>query len=535
MSARLLPSRPEPRPRAARSRRPRLRAWLRLLLLAAVALVLSGGLALARPGGGQGFSGGSRSGGSSSGSRSSGSSGSRSSGSSGGGSSSGGSFSPLGLLVILLILGIVAIAQALSRRGQSNWSSGLPEGGRYPLPHRPPTPPRPALSARNRLRGLEPHDPQFSVIVFEDFLSALYTEIVLAAARGEIGKFEAYLAPQAAQAIAARSLRGVTHAFIGSVQIQSVTGLEDTTVREVTVEVGFETNLARRDPQSGHEANVYVVERWTLARAKSAKSRAPDKARVFACPNCSAPLEAMLAGRCKYCSQNVATGAFDWVVRGVAVSTTETRPPMLTGNVAEEGTDAPTVVDPRAVARLDALRARDPAFDWNGFTARVNHIFQTFQRSWSERNLAGMRPFLSEALFLAQTYWVSEYLRQRLRNVTENARVLHLELARVTSDPFFDAVTIRVYASSLDYTLSDDTQAIVSGSRSQERRYSEYWTFIRSAQAKGAARTDPSCPRCGAPLSINMAGACTHCEAKVTSGQFDWVLSRIEQDEAYTG
>jgi hypothetical protein len=26
-----------------------------------------------------------------------------------------------------------------------------------------------------------------------------------------------------------------------------------------------------------------------------------------------------------------------------------------------------------------------------------------------------------------------------------------------------------------------------------------------------------------------------HCQGKVTSGEFDWVLSRIEQDEAYRG
>jgi threonine dehydratase len=31
----------------------------------------------------------------------------------------------------------------------------------------------------------------------------------------------------------------------------------------------------------------------------------------------------------------------------------------------------------------------------------------------------------------------------------------------------------------------------------------------------------------------NIDGA--HCRAKVASGQFDWVLSRIEQDESYAG
>ena len=32
-----------------------------------------------------------------------------------------------------------------------------------------------------------------------------------------------------------------------------------------------------------------------------------------------------------------------------------------------------------------------------------------------------------------------------------------------------------------------------------------------------------------------MAGHCEHCGADVTSGEFDWVLSKIEQDDAYTG
>ena len=43
------------------------------------------------------------------------------------------------------------------------------------------------------------------------------------------------------------------------------------------------------------------------------------------------------------------------------------------------------------------------------------------------------------------------------------------------------------------------------------------------------------CPNCGAPLQIDQVGNCTYCRVKVTAGEFDWVLSRIEQDEAYSG
>ncbi|MEO7093069.1 MAG: hypothetical protein ABI175_07460, partial [Polyangiales bacterium] len=77
--------------------------------------------------------------------------------------------------------------------------------------------------------------------------------------------------------------------------------------------------------------------------------------------------------------------------------------------------------------------------------------------------------------------------------------------------------------------------SVVSGSDRQERAFTEYWTFIRMAGVAGRPTVDKSCPACGAPLQVNMAGSCGHCQAKVTSGQFDWVLSRIEQDDTYAG
>ena len=93
---------------------------------------------------------------------------------------------------------------------------------------------------------------------------------------------------------------------------------------------------------------------------------------------------------------------------------------------------------------------------------------------------------------------------------------------------------MRLFATSIDYTISDDGK-LMSGSKSRNRQYSEYWTLIRGTQRKGGSRGDLACPNCGAQLRIGMAGACEYCRVKVTSGEFDWVLSRIEQDDSYTG
>jgi hypothetical protein len=34
---------------------------------------------------------------------------------------------------------------------------------------------------------------------------------------------------------------------------------------------------------------------------------------------------------------------------------------------------------------------------------------------------------------------------------------------------------------------------------------------------------------------VTMAGACNYCGAHLTAGEFDWVLSKIEQDDSYRG
>ena len=93
---------------------------------------------------------------------------------------------------------------------------------------------------------------------------------------------------------------------------------------------------------------------------------------------------------------------------------------------------------------------------------------------------------------------------------------------------------MRLFAKGLDYVV-DDSGKVLSGSKSRQRAYSEYWTLVRGTNRKGPTRTDLACPSCGAPLDINMVGDCKYCKAKVTTGDFDWVLSKIEQDEAYGG
>jgi hypothetical protein len=428
-----------------------------------------------------------------------------------------------GVGLVAFVIFLFVASQWLKRQGAAlNWQAGM---GQAPG-HRE--------RLRRRLEQIRSHDPHFSLVLLEDFLYALYAQAHTLRSGGALERLSPYLKPAARATLAALGeVREVRSVVIGAMRYRSVDGVTNDGPT-VWLGVEFETNYTEVLP-SGAEQSFYACEQWMLSRAKATLSRTPERARVFVCPSCGAPLDSMTGGRCRYCQATVDTGQFDWVVETIQVTSRESRGPLLTGTTEEQGTHLPTVFDRDVAARFTELTQRDPQFTWPMFQARIAMIHAAMQTAWSNRDWARARPFVSDNLFQMLAYWIEAYGKARLRNITEGARVEQIELVRVTSDKFFDAITVRLFASSLDYTVADDGGKVVGGSRTRPRRYSEYWTLIRSATKTGPAKSDGACPSCGAPLQIEMAGHCVYCRAKVTSGEFDWVLSRIEQDEVYEG
>lgn len=422
-------------------------------------------------------------------------------------------------MVLMGVGGFVWIVARVVRRSRgSGWSTGA-------------TPSTRPASARSELEAIRAADPDFSVALFEDFLYALYAEAQVTRATPRLERLAPWLRPAVRHALASRSPAPATTVVIGAMRVVEL-GTSDPARWHVRVEL--EANYAERG-HGGHESAFWVTERWTLSRARGARSRPPDRARVLDCPGCGGALDKIVGGTCRYCQRVVDTGELDWVVDAVQVTHLERRGPMLTGTTEERGGQRPTIVDPLAEQRLAALRARDPAFDPQALQQRVRMIFDTMQSAWSSLEWDRARPFLGDNLFHAQRYWIEAYRRSGLRNVTEGARILRIDLARVTQDRWFDAITLRVHATGLDYTLRLADGAVVGGDRRRERPYSEYWTLLRGVAARGPTRVAPECPGCGAGLEVSMAAICKHCGAKVSSGEHDWVLSRIEQDEVYDG
>jgi predicted lipid-binding transport protein (Tim44 family) len=523
---------------------------------AAVVLLLAAGHAEARrPGGGQTYSGSSHaSGPSSSGMRIASSrpggghtfSGSRPGGGHtfSGGSSRGGSFGssprigggPLlglggcgigGCFMLLVLIVVVLIVLYMINKSRGGGGPPAPPAGQGPQG----PPPSQDLDA---IRGL---DPEFSVVLFEDFAYALYAKAHEARVnRQDLDALAPYLNAEARTELASRPpagapVSGVVIGAMRAVDLRLPSGSEPRPQVEVVLE--FESNMTVGAGTG--DATQYVRERWRLVRDAAVRSRPPQAVRSFHCPNCGAPFGPGGGDRCEYCGEVVSGGRFDWSVVATEPLEIESRPPALTGTVEEVGNDWPTIVHPALAERWAELQQADPASGEEALAARLQLIYAELNPAWTALDLRPVRGFVSDGLFDYLQYWIAAYRHQGLSNQLRDMRLTRRQLAKVVRDKHYDAVTFRIWASGRDSTVRQATGEVVGGNPNADRDYSEYWTLIRGAGVRGAPRADKNCPNCGAPLEVNMAGQCTHCDAKITSGEFDWVLSKIEQDESYGG
>lgn len=439
----------------------------------------------------------------------------------------------IGIPVVIVVVVVFALAKANQPAG---YSSAQGSAGVVAPPRN-----RPVEAGLAELRKI---DPDFSVILFEDFVYTLFGKLQEARGASRLADYAPYLD----QSLWDKSrgelttlgssegrLREVSGVIIGAARITNVT---DTNQPTIAITVEFESNYTEtRDAgQEGktRQTGYYTEEIWEFSRAREVKSRPPDKIRVLDCPNCGSSLELKPDGSCVHCGVKVERGDFHWFVTRIKLLARETRGPRLTQDVPEVGTDLPTVFDRRLPQAKQEFAARHPDFDWDRTQERYRTIFLSLQKAWSSLEWEQARPFVSDSLFQYLSFWITEFRRQQLKNRLSSITIESVFPCKLRMDKYYDALTARIYASMIDVTVNQAGK-LVRGDPRRPRRFSEYWTFIRRSAASEFKGENTNCPNCGAALKVNMAGVCAFCGSKLTSGEFDWVLSRIEQDEAYGG
>jgi hypothetical protein len=181
------------------------------------------------------------------------------------------------------------------------------------------------------------------------------------------------------------------------------------------------------------------------------------------------------------------------------------------------------------------IRERDPGFDPHKLKDRVKTAFLKVQDAWTQQNMEPARAFISDGILERWHIQFEAQKIQGIRNVLKNVQVTYLEIVGAERTDQFDTLHIKIYASCVDKWVSVHTNEIVRG-KEAPHPFTEYWTFLRrpGAQTKTAGGLiEGLCPNCGAWLAISDKAHCLSCRSLIASGEYDWTLVKITQEEEW--
>jgi predicted lipid-binding transport protein (Tim44 family) len=480
-------------------------------------------------------------------------------GHSGGGHSGGGGGGSIGGVITLIIIALVIwyIYRRFQQRGGSGSSPGSGPGSGpgsasreamgaalgsallgaiNAAQGRQPGAPAATAAVTSAIASLRERDPNFEMENFLQRVEMTFYLVKRAIRNNDVSALRPYLNDalfaQISQSLAQAKAQH-RHELLESLNVRAVHVMSaELGEQQQTVLVHFDlvyrgkmlddTNRVVAD----EGADTRHGEQWTFVRAATAKTPVAGGVTASRCPACGAELRLNLDGSCMHCRASVTNGTVDWVVCSV-----QSAPFFGHGFDLPAGTAAPTVD-----AGLATLKAADANFALDAFCGRVRAGFATLQDAWCKQNLDAGRNFLSPGAYFAWRSQLEAMASEGRRNVMENLQIQRILPTRVVHGQVFDDLTVRITASCADYEV-DQSGRVVFGDRTV-RPFSEEWTFQRSVGVASSGKPgtlENTCPRCGAPLQLTAIGECRYCKAAVTSGKFDWVVSRIEQEDGESG
>ncbi len=169
------------------------------------------------------------------------------------------------------------------------------------------------------------------------------------------------------------------------------------------------------------------------------------------------------------------------------------------------------------------------------FKNKVATAFILIQKSWSQQRLDLMRRFITDGVyqrFNAQ-FTMMNLLTQK--NPITGIEIQNIQVVKVSREGGYDCVDVAITAVAEDQFVCEKFPNLNSpGGRES---FTEYWSFIRREDYKKATDIFHSelCPKCSAALTDKLleTARCPYCGTYINSGEYDWVLSEITQEEDY--
>ena len=129
----------------------------------------------------------------------------------------------------------------------------------------------------------------------------------------------------------------------------------------------------------------------------------------------------------------------------------------------------------------DGMPHLDPSFDEMGFKDNVMDMFFRIQAAWMNRDLSPVSDILEDRMKGYLQEDIDRLISGRKINRLENIAVRSVDITESWNDGGYDCITVKIYATILDYTVDETTGAVIDGSKTEPVKFEELWTFEKSS------------------------------------------------------
>ena len=180
---------------------------------------------------------------------------------------------------------------------------------------------------------------------------------------------------------------------------------------------------------------------------------------------------------------------------------------------------------------MSAYAALDPNFSESDMREKLSNIYVQMQNACTARNIESLRPYFTDALYQQFDRQIQELIRNRQINHVDRIAVLDVTLRGFFQEGGDDHLVAALKTRITDYTVNEDTGAVVSGSKTAEKFMTYEWDLSRptgTLTEKAGEVTERHCPNCGAPLSVNESAKCPYCDTVLTFADHDWTVYAVK-------
>ena len=176
---------------------------------------------------------------------------------------------------------------------------------------------------------------------------------------------------------------------------------------------------------------------------------------------------------------------------------------------------------------ISRYRELDSGFDETAFKEKLSNLYVKMQNDWTAKDIEPLRPYFTDALFTQLERQLDQMKSLNHTNYVERISVMNVSLLGYKQLNGEDLIVARLQTRIVDYTLDDNTGALVKGDRNREKFMTYEWDLVRASGQTTTAEsgmTRTVCPSCGAPLDVNASARCPYCDTVLQAEAKDWAV-----------